>query len=55
LSQKLEDLSPKKLGGRLHPILIQDLGDRSHWPRRDRPVTLDQITSDQGFTGTAGF
>jgi len=24
-------------------------------PRCDRPVTLDQITSGQGFTGTTGF
>jgi len=24
-------------------------------PRRDSPMTLDQVTSGQGFTGTAGF
>jgi len=32
LSQKLgKNLSPKLGGGKLRPISIPDLGDRSHW------------------------
>jgi len=33
LSQKLGGTSAQNLGRKLRPILIPDLGDRSHWPQ----------------------